>query len=104
MITVQQKDEACIELNKMKLLVSEAVFLKDNQSMFSAMDLALSNAAMGLTTSSGTGDTGSGTSGTSGGTATVSDMSNWNKNKLEAIKFEINACLLNIENQIKGNI
>jgi len=124
MITSSQRTEGCIALNKLKLLISEAAYIYDLKSLYTAIESGIDTAAAeaataataggGATGGTGTDDEDSGSSLLGGGTAdeattiTLTPCTNisvtWLETKLSELKEEINSTLAEIRKQIRNNI
>lgn len=124
MITSKQRTEGCIALNKLKLLISEAAYIYDLKSLYTAIETGIDTAAAeaaaasttaggGATDDTGTDDENNGSSslggGTTGGTTvTLTPCTNisitWYETKLTELKDEINLTLDEIKKQIRNNI
>lgn len=110
MITSDQKTEGCIALNKLKLLISEAAYIYDLKSLYTAIETAISTGAAGGGGAAGdTGASGGATTPPSGGAgaggASSTDISvTWLQTKLTELKNEIELTLTEITNQIQNNI
>ena len=129
MITSNQKTEGCVALNKLKLLISEAAYIYDLKSLYTAIETGIDTAAAEAAATAG-GGAGSGENGeVSGGTDTDNEDSassllenetannatitltpctnisiTWYKTKLTELKDEINLTLDEIKKQIRNNI
>lgn len=124
MITSSQRTEGCIALNKLKLLISEAAYIYDLKSLYTAIETGIDTAAAeaaaaatvggGATGGTGTNDEDSGSSLLGGGTAdetttiTLTPCTNisvtWLETKMTELKDEINSTLAEIRKQIRNNI
>lgn len=108
MITSNQKTEGCIALNKLKLLISEAAYIYDLKSLYTAIETAISTGAAGGGGATGDTSASGGASSTppSGGAgASSTDISvTWLQTKLTELKNEIKLTLTEITNQIQNNI
>jgi hypothetical protein len=123
MITSKQRTEGCIALNKLKLLISEAAYIYDLKSLYTAIETGIDTAAAEAAAASatpaggatdGTDDEDSGSSPFGGGTAddaatvTLTPCTNisvtWLETKLTELKDEIDSTLTEIRKQIRNNI
>ena len=125
MITTKQRTEGCIALNKLKLLISEAAYIYDLKSLYTAIETGIDTAAAeaaaasatpggGATDGTSTDDEDSGSSPFGGGTAddaatvTLTPCTNisvtWFETKITELKEEIELTLTEIRKQIKNNI
>ena len=121
MITSSQKTEGCIALNKLKLLISEAAYIYDLKSLYTAIetgiDTAAGEAAAAAAGGGATGGTDAGgeatvstppEGGSTGSTVTLTPCTNisitWLETKLAEMKSEIELTLTEITKQIKNNI
>ena len=119
MITEYQKTEACILLNKLKILITEAATLKDLKDLYTTIeggiDGAVTAAISAAAASSSSGSSGSSSS--TGGSAPVSTptpaptpepfvgiSTTWYTSKIQKLKTEINKVLQEITTQIRNNI
>lgn len=101
MITESQKTQACILLNKLKLLIGEISYVYDSKSLYTAIESAI--AAGGGGADGGGGAAASGGATTSSPTDPVS-ITSWLETKLTELKTEINTTLIEITTQIQNNI
>lgn len=131
MITSSQRTEGCVGLNKLKLLISEAAYIYDLKSLYTAIETGIDTAAAeAAAAATAGGGAGSGENGeVSGGTDTDNEDSassllenetannatitltpctnisiTWYKTKLTELKDEINLTLDEIKKQIRNNI
>lgn len=125
MITSKQRTEGCIALNKLKLLISEAAYIYDLKSLYTAIETGIDTAAAeaaaasataggGATGGTGTDDEDIGSSLLGGGTAdgaatiTLTPCTNisitWLETKLTDLKDKIDSTLAEIRKQIRNNI
>ena len=95
MITSDQKNEGCIALNKLKLLISEAAYVYDLKSLYTAIETSINKAATETCNAAGV-------------AATLKPCTNisvtWLQSKLTELKKEIKSTLTEVSNQIKNNI
>ena len=113
MITSSQKTDGCIALNKLKLLISEAVYIYDLKSLYTTIETNIVAAAAGGSESFNNADASGGAS-----TSTPSESGaaeeaaepctdisiTWFETKMNELKSEINLTLTEISNQIRNNI
>ena len=121
MITSSQRTEGCIALNKLKLLISEAAYIYDLKSLYTAIETGIdtaageaaaaaagSGAAGGADASGGAAASTPPAGGTAGGAVALTPCTNisttWLETKLTELKSEINLTLTEITNQIRNNI
>lgn len=132
MITSKQRTEGCIALNKLKLLISEAAYIYDLKSLYTAIETGIDTAAAEAAAASATagGGADSGENGdasvgtdtdnedsasslledetTDNATITLTPCTNisitWYETKLTELKDEINLTLDEIKKQIRNNI
>jgi len=119
MITEYQKTEACILLNKLKILITEAATLKDLKDLYTTIESGIDGAvtaAIAAAAASSSGSTGSSSS--TGGSAPVTTTptpaptpepfvgisTTWYTSKIQKLKTEINKVLQEITAQIRNNI
>lgn len=131
MITSKQRTEGCIALNKLKILISEAAYIYDLKTLYTAIetgiDIAAAEAAAAATAGGGadSGENGDASVGTDmdnedsasslledettdNATITLTPCTNisitWYETKLTELKDEINLTLDEIKKQIRNNI
>lgn len=123
MITSSQRTEGCIALNKLKLLISEAAYIYDLKSLYTAIETGIDTAAGEAAAAAAAGGGAAGGADASGGAAAASAPSaggaaggavaltpctnisiTWLETKLTELKSEINLTLTEITNQIRNNI
>lgn len=122
MITGSQKTEACILLNKLKLLISEAAYIYDLKTLYTAIETGIDTAAGEAAAAAAAGGGAAGGADASGGTAASAPAggaaaggavsltpctnisTTWLQTKLTELKTEINQTLIEITNQIQNNI
>ena len=122
MITSNQRTEGCIALNKLKLLISEAAYIYDLKSLYTAIETGIDTAAGeaaaaaaagggaagGADASGGAATSAPPAGGAAGGAVTLTPCTNisitWLETKLTELKSEINLTLTEITNQIRNNI
>ena len=108
MITESQKNEACILLGKLKLLIMESAYLIDLKDLYTAIEGAAAGggAAGGDPAAGGSAPaTSAPPSGASGGGAAAGPISDtWYKAKMSSLKTQIQSTLTEIRTQISGNI
>ena len=122
MITSNQRTEGCIALNKLKLLISEAAYIYDLKSLYTAIETGIDTAAGeaaaaaaagggaagGADASGGAAASAPPAGGAAGGAVTLTPCTNisttWLETKLTELKSEINLTLTEITNQIRNNI
>lgn len=108
MITESQKNEACILLGKLKLLITESAYLMDLKDLYTAIEGAAAGggAAGGDPAAGGsTPTTSTPPSGAPGDGAAAGPISSvWYKAKMTSLKTEIQNTLIEIKTQISGNI
>ena len=121
MITSSQRTEGCIALNKLKLLISEAAYIYDLKSLYTAIETGIDTAAGEAAAAAAGGGAAGGADanggatasappagGAAGGAVALTPCTNisitWLQTKLTELKSEINLTLTEITNQIRNNI
>ena len=122
MITSSQRTEGCIALNKLKLLISEAAYIYDLKSLYTAIETGIDTAAGEAAAAAAAGGGAAGgadasggavasappAGGAAGGAVALTPCTNisitWLQTKLTELKSEINLTLTEITNQIRNNI
>lgn len=124
MITSSQRTEGCIALNKLKLLISEAAYIYDLKSLYTAIETGIDTAAEEAAAAAAAGGGAAGgadasggaaasappaaAGGAAGGAVALTPCTNisitWLQTKLTELKSEINLTLTEITNQIRNNI
>lgn len=107
MITESQKNEACILLGKLKLLITESAYLIDLKDLYTAIEGAAAGggAAGGDPAAGGSAPATSAPSSGAPGGATAGPISSvWYKAKMTSLKTQIQSTLTEIRTQISGNI
>ena len=118
MITSSQRTQACILLNKLKLLINEAAYVYDLKTLYTAIESGIDttsaeavNAAMaaaGGGAAAGGADTGADPAGSAAVpvslTPCISISTTWLETKITELKTEITLTLTEIETQIRKNI
>jgi uncharacterized protein YqgV (UPF0045/DUF77 family) len=99
MITKQQRKEATILLNNLKILINEAAILKDSKEMYTTIETGIDDGVAAAIAAAEE----------AGGTATppepfVEISTTWYEGKIQALTSEINKVLQQINIQLINNI